>query len=153
MYYKGNDLRARASMQRMLHHITALIDEYYTLDAGAFIEHYHAELILGSADTQFILRRRVLKHIVESRKRDGYSKEQLQDLFARACTILADDIYEHVTDSRGSQLIVEALEEQTSGVVLVVEIMIDSDNTYYIKTAFFRAGKKIHKLLSDSQKQ
>ena len=46
-------------------------------------------------------------------------------------------------------LLLEIIEDKNSGVVLVLEIVMESENHYYIKTGFYRSAKKIQKLLKE----
>lgn len=127
--------------------IKSLIEEYFEMDNDEKIDDYLKEIIIENDEIKIILKRRVLKHIVERRKQDEYSKEELINLFFDTYHIVSNKKYKIVENKKENHyLLLEILENKNNGVVLVMEIILINNN-YHIKTGFYRSSNKIKKLL------
>lgn len=127
--------------------IKSLIKEYFEMKDNEKIEDYLKDIIIKNNEIQIILKRRVLKHIVERRKKDNYSKEELINLFIDTYHIILNKKYKIIENEKENHyLLLEILENKDNGVVLVMEIILINNN-YHIKTGFYRSANKINKLL------
>ena len=125
-----------------------LIATYFKMNDGEHIKNFQNEILIFQEEITIKITHRTLKHIVEQRKRDKYSDQDLLDFFRRVTEVLKNKNYKILeNDSIKSFLLVETVFEKTVGVVLVLEIIFFGDNSYYIKTGFYRAVTKIKKLL------
>ena len=132
----------------MLREIKILIENYYEMSDGKHIQDFHKEIIINNNSIKIKLKHRVLKHVVEQRKRDGYDISKLHDLFADLYCILEKENYKIVKNKKeDSLLFLEIIENKNTGVVLVLEIVLEICGVYYIKTGFYRSASKIKKLL------
>ncbi len=130
--------------------IQDLIELYFKMNEGEYIEDFLEEVLVFEKEITLKITRRTLKHIVEQRKRDAYSKNELKELFIDLTKILENKDYEIIqnqTNYKNNFLLVETIFDKKVGVVLVLEIVIFKDNSYFIKTGFYRATSKIKKLL------
>ena len=134
--------------------IELLIQEYFKMEDGEKIDNYLEEIIIENIDIKIILKRKVLKHIIEQRKKNDYSEEQLIRLFKDTEYIILEKRYILIKDEKENHyLLLEIIKEENNskdsgnGVVLVLEIILERDNNYYIKTGFYRSYSKIKKLL------
>jgi hypothetical protein len=130
----------------MLSRIHAVIQRYYPLPDGCYIEDYQEELVIFGNNPCIKIKNRALKHIVEQRKKDNYSEEKILRLFSGLYTILESKEYK-IIDTTNTILLLEIVGDRKTGVVLVLEIVVQAEDTYYIKTAFYRAARKINTLL------
>ncbi len=126
-----------------------LIVCYYEMLDGELIDNFNSEIFFSNDILKINLKYKVLKHIVEQRKRDGYTDVVLLKMFQSVIEILNNKKYRIVNNKKeeNSFLFVEIIEDKNMGVVLVLEIVSEKENTYYIKTGFYRASNKIKKLL------
>ncbi len=121
------------------------------MNDGEHIKNFQNEIIIFQKDITIKITHRVLKHIVEQRKKDNYSVETLQLFFVDIVSILDNknyDIVENKDISKNSFLLIEKVFDKKIGVVLVLEIIVLENNAYFIKTGFYRAVTKIKKLLN-----
>lgn len=127
-----------------------LITCYFEMNDGEHIKNFQNEITLFAEDITIKITNRVLKHIIEQRKKDTYTLSDIQSFFVDVVRVLKDRRYKIIKnrdlDSR-SFLLVETVFDKTVGVVLVLEILIAKDNSFFIKTGFYRAVSKIKKLL------
>jgi hypothetical protein len=126
-----------------------LISKYYEMETGEYIENFQEEIFLNFGDIALILKYRVLKHIVESRKRDDYTILDIFFVFENLLDILTNKNYKIVENKKekNSLLLLEINFEKEKGLVVVLEIVKDKNGHFYIKTIFLRAVSKIKKLL------
>ena len=131
--------------------VEKLIELYFEMNDGEHIKNFQNEIIIFQKDITIKITHRVLKHIVEQRKKDNYSVETLQLFFVDIVSILDNknyDIVENKDISKNSFLLIEKVFDKKIGVVLVLEIIVLENNAYFIKTGFYRAVTKIKKLLN-----
>jgi hypothetical protein len=70
--------------------INRYIEEFFPMDKGEIIKDPTEEILLGG---NLKVKRIGLKHIVESRKDDGYSREAIKDMVSRAIgTVLCPEL-------------------------------------------------------------
>lgn len=138
----------------MLEVIHELIRTYYLMEYGSHIKDYQEELLIFEGEIILKIKHRALKHIVEKRKRDNYTEEDLLKLFSDIFEVLHSNNFK-IIDNKDKDddiyLLFEIVENKNTGVVLVLEIVKQSHNNYYIKTGFYRSAKKIQKLLKDTK--
>jgi hypothetical protein len=129
--------------------IKDLIEEYYKMKDGERINNFHESIFIENYYLRLILKYRVLKHIVEQRKRDGYSLEQLRQLFADIQNLVEMQNYLIIENKKevGTNLFIEIINDKKRGIILVLEVVLQKDKSYVIKTGFYRASSKIKKLL------
>ncbi|OGI77264.1 hypothetical protein A3C57_02950 [Candidatus Nomurabacteria bacterium RIFCSPHIGHO2_02_FULL_33_12] len=136
----------------MLEIIHNLIRVYYVMEYGSHIKDYQEELIIFEDNIIIKIKNRALKHIVEKRKRDNYTEETILNLFSDIFNVLGSKNFKIIDNKDKADnifLLLEIIEDKNSGVVLVLEIVMESENHYYIKTGFYRSAKKIQKLLKE----
>ena len=128
--------------------IHQLIKEYYEMQDGEHINDFQKSIEISNGGTRFILKRKVLKHIVEQRKWDGYSLEGIMRLFSDIHEVILADRYLIIPNKRESSgfLFIEATQAKIKGVVLVLEVAFQGNGSYVIKTGFYRTSAKIRKL-------
>ena len=140
-------------MSNNIDKIRVLIEEYYEMEDGKYIENYQEEMILTDNEQKIEIKisRKVLKHVVEKRKKDRYTKEKLLKLFTDTQEILNRKSYKIVSnkpENDNSFLFLEMIAEtEKEGVVLVLEIILERDNLYFIKTGFYKPSRKIKRYL------
>ncbi|MES2023638.1 MAG: hypothetical protein V4439_03060 [Patescibacteria group bacterium] len=134
----------------MLNIIHNLIKIYYPMENGCHIKDYQEELVIFETDIVIKIKYRALKHIVEKRKQDNYSEEDLLEFFSDIFNVLNSNNFK-IVDNKDKDdnifLLFEIVEDKEKGVVLVLEIVKQSANHYYIKTGFYRSAKKLGKLI------
>ncbi len=139
----------------MLSKIEKLIIEYFDMYAGEKIENYTEEIILKNDDLKIILKRKVLKHIVEKRKIDNYNLEKIIQIFKDIYDLLDNKQYKIIENLKNNDkntkdfLFIEIITNKKEGVILSIEIIKLKENEYYIKTGFYRSISKIKKLLKE----
>lgn len=116
---------------------------------GEYIDDFHKEIFIENSNIQLILKYRVLKHIVEQRKKDEYNLELIICLFNDIQELVQCGKYLIVKNKKDHKKIflIEMVEQKTKGVVLVLEIILQENSSYFIKTGFYRAASKIKKLM------
>ncbi|MCC6323627.1 hypothetical protein IT400_02420 [Candidatus Nomurabacteria bacterium] len=122
------------------------------MEDGSHIKDYQKELIIFEDEIIIKIKNRALKHIVEKRKQDNYTEEDLFKLFSDIFDVLHSKSYKIVENKDIEDdifLLFEIVENKNTGVVLVLEIIRQSANHYYIKTGFYRSARKIQKLLKE----
>ena len=132
----------------MLEKIHELIKIYFLMENGCHIKEYQEELTIFESEIIIKIRHRALKHIVEQRKQDNYSEDNLLKLFSDVFDVLNSNNFKIVEnkDKKDIFILFEIIDNKNSGVVLVLEIVEESKNNYYIKTGFYRSARKIKKL-------
>lgn len=129
-------------------HVTEIIQRYYHMQDGEHIEDFHHEIEIENGELRLVLKHRVMKHIVEQRKRDGYHVYEILELFTDIYMLMKNKKYSLINNYKEEHfLFVEIIQDRTKGVVLVLEIIKESNNRFYIKTGFYRAANKVKKLL------
>ncbi len=131
--------------------IEKLIEIYFDMSDGEHIKNYQNEILIFQEDITIKVTHRILKHIVEQRKKDSYTAVDLKDFFNDITRVLKNNRYKIINNSdlsKNTFLLVENIFDKNIGVVLVLEIVIYEDNSYFIKTGFYRAVTKIKKLLN-----
>ena len=129
--------------------ILDLIESYYGMQDGEHIKDFNKIIYFENHDLALILKYRVLKHIVEQRKRDGYSLCETLRLFADVQDLVDMKNYMMFENKKevGTVLFIEITNGKRKGVVLVLEGLLLQDKDYVIKTGFYRAYSKIRKLM------
>jgi hypothetical protein len=126
-----------------------LISKYYEMEVGEYIENFQDEIFLNFNSLVLVLKYRVLKHIVESRKMDSYTFSDIFFMFENLSEIIRNKNYKIIENKKeeNSSLLLEISFEKEKGLVVVLEILKTKDGHFYIKTIFLRAVSKIKKLL------
>ncbi len=128
--------------------LASLIEKYYGMQDGEHIKDFHHEFLFSNLFITISLKYRVLKHIIEQRKRDKYSLEDLKFFFHKTVSVIENVEYELISNNKeGNYFLIEKMITKGKGIVLVLEIIPTSENTYIMRTGFYRATKKILKLL------
>ena len=130
--------------------VDELIIEYFNFEVGSYIENPEKEIFFSNAEILIRLKYRALKHIVEKRKIDNYSKEQISNLFNDlSCILFTKDykLIKNVSKGEGNFLLLQTVFQNGVGVVVALELVLLKDNEYFIKTMFYRSVSKIKKLL------
>ncbi len=131
--------------------IEKLIEIYFEMGDGEHIKNYQNEILLFQEEITIKVTHRILKHIVEQRKKDSYTAIDLKDYFNDINRVLKNNSYKIIDNrdlTKNTFLLVENVFDKKVGVVLVLEIVIFEENSYFIKTGFYRAVTKIKKLLN-----
>ena len=126
--------------------IKHLINEYFYMVDGENIEDYLKEIIFSNNDIEIKITHRTLKHIVEQRKKDNYSIDNVVNIFIVLQDSLDTDNY-HILKHNNSYIFTEKIYADKKGVFIVLEIISISKKSYYIRTAFFRLISKIQNLI------
>ncbi len=129
--------------------IKLLIEQYFEMKDGEKIDNYLEEIIFENIEIHIILKRRVLKHIVEKRKRDEYDKNKIINIFNDLNIILNNYNYKIIKNNKDNIddfFFIEKIIDKNEGLVLALEIKLLEENKYYIKTAFYRSTTKIKKI-------
>ena len=120
------------------------------MENGSHIKDYQEEITIFEREIIVKIRHRALKHIVEKRKQDNYTEADLLKLFSDVFSVLETNNFK-IVDNKDTEdnifLLLEIVTDKSKGVVLVLEIVKQSANHYYIKTGFYRSAKKLAKLL------
>jgi hypothetical protein len=116
------------------------------MENGSHIKDYQQEIIIFEGSLCIKIKNRALKHIVEQRKKDNYSQEKIHQLFSDLYSLLEIQKYKIIYTS-DAILLLEIVEDRKTGVVLVLEMVKEIDDQYYVKTAFYRAARKINTLM------
>lgn len=130
--------------------IYELIEEYFQLETGDLISVFQEEILIYNNDVKLKIRRRSLKHIVEKRKLDNYDLSKIKNFFVILGRILEEKhfiIVKDKMDDLKSFLLLQTDYTDDVGVVLALELVIEENDTYFIKTAFFRSITKISKII------
>lgn len=116
---------------------------------GEHIKNFHKEISVENNAHIFKLKYRVIKHMVEQRKADGYAQEDIAGLFSRFATLIDSGNYKIIPDFKNKKKLffVEVVQEGKEGVILILEVVFMSDNAFYVVTGFYRALRKVKKLL------
>lgn len=118
-----------------MNEIEIIIDEFFQMENGQLIADVDRYVYL----TETIrIKRRVLKHVVESRKDDDYSKADLHTMFSRIPAALANADMKKLNNNKryaGSLIAFKLFREETRA-LLVVHLDSSSDgieiiNCYY----------------------
>lgn len=136
----------------MLEVVHELIRIYYPMEDGCHIKGYQEELLIFEGEVIIKIKYRALKHIVEKRKQDNYTETDLIKFFSDMFTVLESNNFKIVENKDTKDnifLLLEIVTDKNTGVVLVLEIIQQLDNNYFIKTGFYRSARKIKKLLDD----
>ena len=136
----------------MIDKIEILISEYFQMEVGENIENYQDFLEFSNGEIYLKLKRKVLKHIVEKRKADNYGEQKILQLFEDLQNILKSKFYKIIPNTNqdiNSLLLIEDsdFENKEEGMVVALEIIKYNENSFYIKTGFYRSIAKIKKLL------
>lgn len=126
------------------------------MQKGAHIKDYQNEILIFEGEITIKIKNRVLKHIVEKRKQDNYTEEDLLKLFTDIFDVLESNNFKIVDNKDRNDnifLLFELVVDKTRGVVLVLEIVKQSENHYFIKTGFYRSAKKLSKLLQQTNEK
>ena len=119
-----------------------MIIEYHKMEPGDFIENHTETICLHS---NFIISRKSLKHIVEQRKTDRYSPEDIISIFDKFTKNIINNNIEIIKNKKdpSSKLILEKLIIEKTSLVVVADY---AEDVYVIKTGFLRASNKINKI-------
>jgi ketopantoate reductase len=127
-----------------------LLGTYFKMQPGEHIVNFQEEIIISDTHIKISIRRRAIKHVVESRKKDLYTVAKLQNLFSDLKNIIDNNIYELVQETKEkdtSILLMQNKFEDENGVVCALELHTDDGEKYFVRTAFYRSVAKIKKIL------
>lgn len=82
--------------------ILSLIEKYYTMKDGEFIDNHQSFFVVHADEIDIRLKYKTIKHIVEKRKKDGYEIEELRVLFKKMFKLLESWDYGVVKDERNN---------------------------------------------------
>jgi hypothetical protein len=128
----------------------ACIDEFYLTGKGIFIERPD-EIILQCGDGY--MTRRHLKHIVEQRKDDHHTSEEIKKMLDDVSNIIQNFDFEIANSNRkypGSVLRVKVFKSRERGAVVVMDAPINAKRPiittypYRLTFAYFLLLKKLH---------
>lgn len=125
----------------------SIIKEYFKMPIGFPIDE-PAEVITTVGSIHFT--RKTIKHLVDQRKKDGLSLEEIETLFKRIseCYRAPDlRLSNHNKNYPLSALLVKFYPNEGRGLVIVYTLDVDN---FFVITAFYRSEKKILKLKNDS---
>ncbi len=125
----------------------SIIRKYFEVPIGFLIDQ-PTEIITMVRSIHFT--RKTIKHLVDQRKKDGLSLEEIETLFKRISECYrAPDLRlpNHNKNYPTSALLVKFYPNENRG--LVVVYIMDADN-FLVITAFYRLEKKILKLKNSS---
>ena len=77
--------------------ILSLIERYYEMKAGEFIQNHQSFFVVHDDEIELRITYRAVKHIVEKRKKDGFNPIEIKELFDLALNILINLNYRHYT--------------------------------------------------------
>ncbi len=128
----------------MLEKIQELIEEYYKMEKGDLIENYLDEFVFYGVNIEIRMSRRSLKHIVEQRKKDNYSKEKIYSIFEILAFIIKTNNYIITHNNKTKEYILtEEFTRDVKSIFIALEIIFLDTNRYYIKTGFYRLLTKL----------
>ena len=125
--------------------ILTLIEEYYSMKDGEFIQNHNSFFVIYDDEIEVRLKYKTIKHIVESRKRDGYDMENIKMLFHRVYDFLSTKKYNIVESKENNSYLLIENDVRYRALVIALDIHIE-DDSLHIKTAFFRAVTKTDKI-------
>ncbi len=121
--------------------ISILIKEYYDMKDGEFIENHLGYFVVWEDEIEVRIKNRTIKHIVESRKRDGYDTEKIRLLINRIYDLL-NNPYNFLNNEPNNSYLISESNARNNAAVMALGMIVEND-ALYIKTAFFRAVTKI----------
>jgi hypothetical protein len=126
--------------------ILPLIEKYYEMKDGEFIENHQSFLIVHDDEIDVRLKYKTIKHIVEKRKKDGYKIEELSVLFEKMFKLLESWNYKVVKDERNNSYVLIEKGYQIKALMVALDINLEDDSVC-VKTAFFKAATKTDKFI------
>ncbi len=118
-----------------MHEIEKIIEEFFPMEKGQLINDVESYIFI--ADT-IRIKRRVLKHVVESRKDDAYSQSDLCKMFSRVPTTLTQSDMVKINNNKrySNSVIAFKLFREENRALLVVHIeesqsVVELINCYY----------------------
>ncbi len=126
--------------------ILSLISEYYDMKDGEFIDNHDSFFIVHGDEIDVRLKYKTIKHIVEKRKKDGYSLEKLKVLFEKMFDLVTSWSYDIVEDRRNNSYVLIEKEYKVQALMVALDINIENDSIH-VKTAFFKAATKTEKFI------
>jgi hypothetical protein len=126
--------------------ILPLIDKYYTMKNGEFIENHQSFFIIHDDEIEVRLKYKTIKHILEKRKKDGYIIKELNVLFEKMFKLLESWDYDTVEDKRNNSYVIVEKEYKIKALMVALDINLENDSVC-IKTAFFKAATKTDKFI------
>jgi hypothetical protein len=116
--------------------IIEYIREFFVMERGALIKNPMKETYL---DSEIIIRRIGLKHIVESRGEDHYSMAQIENMILRIPEVFFDpefDIKNSNPKYEGSRIVGKLYEEENRGLMVIHQL--DDRGIKCVYNAYYR---------------
>lgn len=126
--------------------ILSLIEKYYTMKDGEFIENHQSFFVVHDDEIGIRLKYKTLKHIVEKRKKDGYNVEEIKELIQKMILLIEFWNYNFIEDKRNNSYVLYEKNYKIKAVMIAVDINLE-DESVCIKTAFFKAATKTDKFI------
>ena len=126
--------------------ILYLIEQYYNMKDGEFIENHNSFFVVRDDDIDIRLKYKTIKHIVEKRKKDGYKIKELRVLFEKMFKLLESWNYGVVKDERNNSYVLIEKDYKIKALMVALDINLEDDSVC-IKTAFFKAATKTDKFI------
>lgn len=126
--------------------ILPLIEEYYDMKDGEFIQNHQSFFVIHDDEIDIRLKYKTIKHIVEKRKKDRYSIEELGDLIKKVIKLLESYEYNFVQDIKNNSYLLIEKEYKLKALIVVVDINLE-DESVCVKTAFIKSATKTDKYI------
>lgn len=129
-----------------MHQILPLIEKYYDMKDGEFIQNHDSFFIVHGDEIDVRLKYKTLKHIVEKRKKDGYSINDLVSLIQHIVILLESHNYHVVRDVKNNSYLLTEKEYKIKALIVVIDINLEEESVC-IKTAFLKSATKTDKFV------
>lgn len=152
MYEKvNNHENKKHKMNTILEQIKKLIETYFSMMDGEPVDEYLHEILFFGYDIEIRITYRALKHIVEQRKKDTYSRQDISQIFEILISSLNTNNYQIFKDIsvHNRFIFTENYFSNKDSILLILEITPVKNKVYYIKTGFFRLVNKIKKFIKN----
>lgn len=126
--------------------ILPLIEEYYMMKDGEFIENHQSFFIVYDDEIDLRLKYKTIKHIVEKRKKDGYEIKEIECLFEKMINLIKSWDYSVVEDKKNNSYVLIENNYDNEGLMIALDIDLENDSIH-IRTLYLKASSKIKKLL------
>lgn len=126
--------------------ILPLIEKYYYMKDGEFIENHQSFFVVHDDEIGIRLKYKTLKHIVEKRKKDGYNVEEIKELIQKMVSLIESWDYNFIEDKRNKSYVLYDKNYKIKATMVAVDINLE-DESVGIKTAFFKAATKTDKFI------
>ncbi len=126
--------------------ILPLIDQYYYMKDGEFIENHQSFFVVYDDEIDVIIKYKTIKHVVEKRKQDGYDIDQIGVLFEKMLVLFNSWNYGVIEDKRNNSYVLIENNYDNEGLMIALGINLENESVC-IKTPYHKASSKIKKLL------